>query len=179
MRILLLDLLEEPEAHRSYDAVPDISVWRREDADLPVVWPAPARITAENVGEKKLRLTVSARPVLKAVCDRCLKETDVEVPLEESEEIDFSKSEQERLADLDETVYVHGAELDVEEWISTLLHIHMPMKILCREDCRGICPVCGADLNQGPCGCGEGPVDPRMAAALDVFMAAQEQPQDK
>ena len=44
-----------------------------------------------------------------------------------------------------------------------------PMKVLCREDCRGICSRCGANLNKGPCGCKEEPKDLRMAAIRDIF----------
>ena len=54
------------------------------------------------------------------------------------------------------------------------LLMNMPMKILCREDCKGICNRCGANLNEGTCHCEEEPKDPRMAAILDIFREAAE-----
>lgn len=45
----------------------------------------------------------------------------------------------------------------------------MPMKPLCREDCAGLCPVCGANLNQGLCGCERQPADPRWADLLKLL----------
>ena len=43
------------------------------------------------------------------------------------------------------------------------LQLNIPMKPLCRPDCAGLCPTCGADLNLGPCGCPTGGSDPRWA----------------
>ena len=49
--------------------------------------------------------------------------------------------------------YLHGDELDVASWAADAIVLSMPHKILCREDCRGLCPSCGANLNDGPCQC--------------------------
>ncbi len=178
MRILLLELLEDPGKTLEMRVRPDLPSLRREGTDVPLLWEEDVRITARGAGGKKVSLSIEGAPVLQASCDRCLRPAPVRIPLDETEEVDLSRTEEERLADLDETPYLHGAELDVEEWITVLLHLNAPMKVLCREDCRGICPICGADLADGPCGCESAPRDPRMAAALDVFTAAQEKPQN-
>ena len=49
-----------------------------------------------------------------------------------------------------------------------------PLKVLCKEDCKGICSRCGKNLNEGPCGCAEEPKDPRMAAISDIFSKFKE-----
>jgi len=51
------------------------------------------------------------------------------------------------------TIGMHDAEINLDQEILDALILGLPMKILCREDCRGLCPRCGADLNEGPCGC--------------------------
>jgi uncharacterized protein len=51
--------------------------------------------------------------------------------------------------------------LDLTEAIRQYALLDIPMKPLCREDCAGLCPVCGHDLNQGPCGCSPQETDPR------------------
>ena len=45
----------------------------------------------------------------------------------------------------------------------------LPEKVLCREDCKGLCPMCGKNLNEGACGCRQEPSDPRMAQIQDIF----------
>lgn len=65
--------------------------------------------------------------------------------------------------------YLDGWKLDSDRLIYGEILMEWPMKVLCRADCRGICSVCGADLNQGECGCQRTAPDPRMAAIQDIF----------
>lgn len=67
-----------------------------------------------------------------------------------------------------EVSYIDTPELDTDELLLAQLALEVPMKPLCREDCKGLCPKCGADLNEGDCGCErEERVDPRFAALKD------------
>ena len=63
----------------------------------------------------------------------------------------------------DEIVLLEDGEVDVEDLARTAFILDMDAKFLCSEDCKGLCPRCGADLNLGPCGCGK-ETDPRLAA---------------
>jgi uncharacterized protein len=56
-----------------------------------------------------------------------------------------------------------GDEIDLLEGFQEQLVMSLPVKALCAPECRGICPQCGADLNQGPCGCVDDRIDPRLA----------------
>lgn len=82
-------------------------------------------------------------------CRRCL--TDVRVPVEANVHLIFAEAEDEEIDDPDVyTIEAEAAELDLrpairEEWI-----LSMPAFALCREECQGLCPVCGADLNEDP-----------------------------
>lgn len=89
-----------------------------------------------------------------APCDRCLTEVTVPVSVTFEEEIDVEET---------------GAELDADELLYKEILMRWPMKILCKEECKGICMKCGKDLNEGDCGCDTFVPDPRMAAILDVF----------
>ena len=64
--------------------------------------------------------------------------------------------------------------LNVDELIKNELLLNWPLKVLCREDCRGICKTCGRNLNDGGCGCDDFVPDPRMAAIKDLFNANKE-----
>ena len=69
---------------------------------------------------------------------------------------------------------MEGSCLDTEAFVHNEILVSWPGKILCREDCRGICPVCGRDLNKGDCGCDTFVPDPRMAVIQDIFHADKE-----
>jgi uncharacterized protein len=61
-----------------------------------------------------------------------------------------------------------GRTLNLADQVWESLLVLLPIRLLCREDCAGLCPNCGADLNEGPCSCGkEG--DPRLSVLRDVF----------
>lgn len=86
-----------------------------------------------------------------ATCRRCLKE--FEVPVVESVEALFTAD-----PDLQDDPSVYplaetASHVDVTGAVREELALAAPAYPLCREDCRGLCPRCGADLNQGPCGC--------------------------
>lgn len=58
-------------------------------------------------------------------------------------------------------VHVDGEELELMPFLVEQLQLNVPMKPLCREACAGLCSECGANLNEGPCGCEQERVDPR------------------
>ena len=69
---------------------------------------------------------------------------------------------------------MNGYELDTEILIYNELLMSLPMKVLCKETCKGLCPVCGKNRNDGECGCDTFVPDPRMAAIKDIFNANKE-----
>jgi uncharacterized protein len=69
--------------------------------------------------------------------------------------------------DLDVDFYDND-ELDVTRVVENEATLALPMKPLCREDCRGLCPACGANRNVAPCTCDPRPPDPRLAALRDL-----------
>ena len=86
---------------------------------------------------------------IKTACARCLK--DLELPVS----VDFSEtlvqSGQEEGKDLDSVIVFEGTEVDVGEIAENNLLLNISSKYLCSEDCRGLCPKCGKDLNEGDC----------------------------
>ena len=66
-----------------------------------------------------------------------------------------------------DVAFYDGVRLDVDLMVTEQIELSLPMKFVCREECKGLCHRCGRDLNEGPCGCGaEGP-DPRLSALLE------------
>ena len=145
----------------------------------PVLEKPDMALTLENKGDQKIALQLKGRMKLALPCDRCLEETPVDVDFDVQMDLDMKEAapadeltederetEQQRLED---QTFVEGHQLDTDQLILQELILRVPEKVLCREDCRGICYQCGKNLNYGPCGCKEEPKDPRMAAILDLF----------
>ena len=92
-----------------------------------------------------------ARAVIQSPCARCLEPTDTEVEAELEEA--FIRDTGEPLeADEDQYMY-SGHVLELDEAVRTALLLELPSRILCKEDCRGLCDQCGADLNINECSC--------------------------
>jgi uncharacterized protein len=106
-------------------------------------------------------------------CDRCLK--PVELPVNADFELEYitgSEYESSAVAELTEAemsvAVFDGEALDVDEIVKEQILLAVPTRMLCREDCKGICPQCGTDRNTGECNCETKEIDPRWAALKDL-----------
>ena len=100
------------------------------------------------------------------ICDRCAED------FEETFSFDINRIVVEKLDndddDFDEFVVVDDCRLDIDDFVYQEIQLFLPQKMLCRDDCKGICPKCGKNLNEGECSCKKD-VDPRMAALLQLL----------
>jgi uncharacterized protein len=64
--------------------------------------------------------------------------------------------------------YYQGEGLLLEDALREQVLLALPLKVICREDCKGLCPHCGANLNDGQCSCADPPEDPRWTALKDL-----------
>jgi uncharacterized protein len=106
-------------------------------------------------------------------CDRCLK--PVELPVSADFELEYiTGSEYEssaavELTEAEMSVSVFDGEaIDVDEIVKEQILLAVPTRMLCREDCKGICPQCGTDRNLGECDCVTKEIDPRWAALKNL-----------
>ena len=128
-----------------------------------------AHIVVKHVKQRELSITGEANVVLEVPCDRCLEPVKVPFDLKFTKNVDLQESEDAQVDELDEKNYIDGYNLDVDKLLYNEILIGWPMKILCSEDCRGICNVCGQNLNEGSCNCEDTSLDPRMSVIRDVF----------
>ena len=175
MQILLSDLVSEEGKVKEYTGSVDFSVWKSGMGEYPIKEAGPVRLIIANTGKKNLEISVACDLTLLSHCDRCLEEVEVKLHIQDTEQVDMGLTEGQRLSQLDEKTFINGLTLDVDRLIQTELYAYMPMKVLCRQDCKGICNRCGANLNYESCTCSAGPADPRMAAILDIFKAARKE----
>ena len=122
---------------------------------------------------KGLYLDVDVDFTLVDNCSRCLDE--VEVPIEYSIQGFLVKEgfDEDEFED-DDAIIFDGQELDLVDIIEQTLDFKIPASVLCKEDCKGLCQGCGANLNIEACSCNESAndeeiIDPRFAKLKDIF----------
>lgn len=115
-----------------------------------------AEITA-NDGKVSCAMTISAD--FKVICSRCaLKFT---LPFSSSTVKSIKRHDDGTFEDV---IYVDGGYcFDIAQEARAQIYFEFPAKPLCREDCKGLCPVCGCDLNAGSCSCDIKTEDPRLS----------------
>ncbi len=155
MRLNLSAIIEVPGG-----SVPFACELETAGLDFPSVRAYPRKPYAEGrvfneAGILRLEGTLTAEMI--CVCDRCgeefesLKEMPLDVTIVEDNPEDDP-----------ELFMLEGNEIDLDEILSTCFILDMETKFLCSEDCKGLCPTCGKNLNLGPCGCRKA-LDPRFA----------------
>ena len=137
-----------------------------------VSFPEKARVRGQltdNAGYMRLCLTTEIS--YEGECARCL------APVSGVFSLDFERtvapegvlSDEQIEQNVDEYVILSGNELDVDEQLREELVLSFPQKLLCDEDCEGLCPKCGKRRADGPCGCPEKEIDPRLAVLKNFF----------
>ena len=136
--------------------------------EFPITKKAPIDIRIANRENKRLLIQGEVDLTVSIPCSRCLEEvpTDIHFSIDKELELDGSEVNDEEMEDTD---YLIGLNLDMDRLIYGEILVNWPMKVLCKEDCKGICKVCGMNLNKGNCDCQRTELDPRMAAIQDVF----------
>ena len=131
----------------------------------PVSEPVRAEGTVRNTAGA-LMLTGSADTTTHGTCDRCATDFDreVSIPLDVVLVTEMANEENE-----DEWVFpLEGDSADLDEIIRTVFVLNLDSKLLCKEDCKGLCHRCGTNLNHGPC-TSQKELDPRLAALKQLL----------
>ena len=169
MQIALNDVLKDDGKILRVDADFGPDTFEMKLGKYPITRKTPVSLVLTNKGKRNLLIQGRMDLTILIPCGRCLEEVPVEFELDFEKKIDMNLTEEERREALDECAYIHGYDLDVDELVYSEILVNWPMKVLCREDCKGICKVCGMNLNKGECNCQRTELDPRMAAIQDVF----------
>lgn len=162
MRLDLRDIIHIPGESRDFAYELDLS-----EVELfgehPFNRPLDVAGSVRNMAGA-LELNGKATGVLDAYCDRCLKPimvaVDVPVTTLLAEELESGEN--------DDIYLLENGEADLDEIFTTACILSLDARHLCKEDCKGLCPTCGADLNLGPCGCKK-ELDPRLAVLAKLL----------
>src|SRR5215216_5117264 len=150
----------QPEAHFSRSFQPE-DVAQDGDAYRIV---APVHLNFEIQKDKeKFRLVGIARTELELPCSRCLE--SFRLPVDTPFDLRFLPASELTVQDEDlDTSYYRDDQIDLNELLREQFYLVLPMKPLCRDDCKGLCPQCGTNWNTGACTCTTEWEDPRLAA---------------
>lgn len=138
-------------------------------SDYTIADAEPVYIRISNQGKKVISLYAEAKLSLIGACSRCLTPVQREYSVLVDREIDLDAKDTDALDDYDELSYIKDCDLDVDELIRNELYSMIPLQLLCKESCLGICKVCGGNRNITSCECKQTMPDPRMAVFDDIF----------
>ncbi len=134
--------------------------------DVPISVPYSGFMDVEKTDDGRVLVEGSFSVTLRLTCSRCLESFDYHV-MESFRDVFFPESfpmghgvHELSREDLD-VLYYRESELDLSLVYLEKTYLSLPMKPLCKEDCKGICPICGKNLNYGECDCNRRVVDPR------------------
>ena len=162
MRLDLRDIIHVPDARKDFQFQLDLSQLDFYGSN-PIAHPVLAEGSVTNHA-CALVLEGTASSLLELHCDRCGKAFS----REKTVALDSLVAQELEDEENDDILLLEGTELDLDEAVTTAFVLAMDTKNLCSDDCKGLCAKCGADLNNGPCGC-RPEVDPRLAALAQLL----------
>ena len=164
MLLGLSKIIDCPGASVSFSVSVDLSDLQYGES-FPVSEPVLASGMVRNTAGV-LVMTGDVHTTIHGVCDRCAQdfEKDVDLPINVVLVTELSNEENE-----DEWVFpLVGDNADLEDIVRTVFVLNLDSKLLCKEDCKGLCCRCGKNLNEGPCNCPK-ELDPRFAALKQLL----------
>lgn len=169
MKVDITDLLSIENKLVEQQVETDLVSFESKLGEFSITKKAPFTLHLENQENKRLLVQGETDVTIAIPCDRCLEEMSVEIHLIIDRNYLLDEKVLEEDEDAEDTDYMTGSDLDIDRIIYDEILVNWPMKVLCREDCKGICRRCGTNLNYKTCSCDRTEPDPRMAAIQDVF----------
>ncbi|MBE6585746.1 MAG: DUF177 domain-containing protein [Ruminococcaceae bacterium] len=142
-----------------------------------VVFPEKAHIIGEITNRGGyMKLVASAEIPYQGECARCLDPVAsvYVLPFERTVVTEGTLTEEQKEDNVDEFVIIQGGFLDIDDAVREALILSFPMRLLCSEDCPGLCPKCGKPKREGACGCSEKEIDPRWAVLASLRFDEEE-----
>ena len=169
MLISLSEIMTTKDKVEKIEAPIELESFDYQGESYEIAHREPVDLTITNLGNRTVIIEGSTNISLTLFCSRCLKEIPYPMDIHFQKEIDFNQTEEDRAEELDETNYIIGYNLDVDTLIYDEILIDFPMRLLCNEDCKGLCKSCGTNLNEKTCDCDTTVLDPRMSVIRDIF----------
>jgi uncharacterized protein len=129
----------------------------------------PIRVKVDWLKGKEYSVLIQTQVNLNLPCDRCLEEVNHQLNIHGDRHVNLECSEAKLTEELDESSFIQGVNLNVEQLLLSELVLNWPTKMLCNEECVGLCNVCGGSKSTQKCDCEDTSLDPRMSVVRDLF----------
>jgi uncharacterized protein len=177
---MIIDLRAIPrEGARRFEFSLDKDSWRpggENDRVLDLKTPLMVKVEVFRTGDKYV-LSGDLEGSIQVMCDRCLEHYQRDVKADFNLFLvlkpDMEKAEVELLEEDMEVDFINGEEIDLDEIIQEQLYLSLPIKSLCREECLGLCPTCGHNLNNGACHCKREQSHPGLSNLVGLIMEGE------
>ena len=185
MQIDLSELTAANDTRKECKVPIDAAVFSFQKEEYPVE-EGFAVLRMHHTSDRQVEIEADVRIVLGMVCSRCAAPLSEPFDLSVSSRFDLNKKDEKKSQDPAEesdeddaydNCVINDRFLDVDTLAFDALSENMPFAVYCKEDCKGLCPVCGKNLNEGDCGhsaTADEPKDPRMARIADLFKNVKE-----
>ncbi|MBP1744819.1 MAG: hypothetical protein H6Q58_1797 [Firmicutes bacterium] len=165
MKIDVLDFLKKKSAHKTIDLDVELKGFDYDYEYIKIIKPIQFRGQLNMLGDL-FKLQGNITGTIELTCSRCLVKYPHELNIEVDEKFSNDK---EALDEDDDVIFIDSDTLDITEIVLSNIILSLPIKRLCKEACKGLCPMCGTDLNNSSCSCMTEEVDPRLAKLKDFF----------
>lgn len=154
MKVDVSSIMKHPGETLPFELAGKLDAQELDDV-LETVSPLMVRGVATSIGNG-VYVQANVKGTIDLICSRCLSPFRKNLNLNcEAKYVDEAAEDEEKTSDDEdvETYPLDGTYCHLDEMIRSEILLSLPMKPLCRPDCKGICPSCGKNLNEGPCGC--------------------------
>ena len=160
MKVSVAQLLRDEGSSANYDLLEEFPPLQFDGDDLTFESPVHVTLRVSNTG-KELLANGRVQTRVRAHCSRCLEEMGYPLDLEyEDEWVSAAKATDDQL---ENALLFEKDQIELNERILEQIVLALPMKFICKPECKGLCSHCGTNLNQAKCSCGEENIDPRLA----------------
>ena len=142
----------------------DLNLHEREEFQAPITM-----VIRIDKASDELIVTIDWQTMISGSCDRCAE--PLQTPLSDTLSVVYTYDPQERGEEDEEVLLISEStrQVDLTDHLRQSLILALPLKLLCREECKGLCSRCGANLNNESCSCPPDPVDPRWEKLEQLF----------
>ena len=174
MKLDITDVISTTDKVRTIPVEIEMMSYDSKLGSFPIIEKKPFELCLTNEDDKRLVITGETRFAVAIPCDRCLETVNIPFEVKIGEELPIEEGKIAADEDGEFVPYIEESQLDVDRLIYDEILVNWPAKVLCKKDCKGICPKCGQNLNQQDCGCDRTVLDPRMAKFQDIFKEFKE-----
>ncbi|TCK98316.1 uncharacterized protein EDC19_0736 [Natranaerovirga hydrolytica] len=171
MIINITDLLMSDEDIKEVNSYLDMKSIVIEDIEYFFEDKIKINIKLYNLDDAEIEIIGHINAKIKMPCSRCTEYfiKDLDFHFNRTAHLnDIDAIEQEPITD-ERDIFIDEFNIDINQLICDEIIINFPMKVLCKEDCKGICNNCGCNLNNEKCNCESLDIDPRMAVFQDIL----------